>query len=234
MDDISTPLISSSVEEERDEDEDQELDISDEASDESHKPATSIVYAYKLLTPSVKVQLFIYFMLKYAMEVLLAESSLITTYYFTWTSSNVAIFLACLGLTVLPANVIVGSYLSNMFEERQVLLGIIFSFDFIIHYSVPQYVSSALVTFVAAEVLEGVNLSLLSRVMSSRLSKGTYNGGLLSTEAGTMARVMADGTITVAGYYLLGNEQAFEYHSCSFFIHLCMPLVSLTILSIDI
>ena len=46
----------------------------------------------------------------------------------------------------------------------------------------------------------GVNLSLLSRVMSSRLSRGTYNGGLLSTEAGTLARVVADGTITLAGY----------------------------------
>jgi len=46
----------------------------------------------------------------------------------------------------------------------------------------------------------GVNLSLLSRVMSSRLSRGTYNGGLLSTEAGTLARVIADATITLAGY----------------------------------
>lgn len=57
-------------------------------------------------------------MLKYAMEVLLAESSVITEYYFIWSTSNVAMFLACLGLTVLPVNVIVGSYLSNMFEER--------------------------------------------------------------------------------------------------------------------
>ncbi|KAL5201043.1 hypothetical protein ABZP36_035397 [Zizania latifolia] len=36
--------------------------------------------------------------------------------------------------------------------------------------------------------------------MSSRLSRGTYNGGLLSTEAGTLARVVADATITLAGY----------------------------------
>lgn len=43
-------------------------------------------------------------------------------------------------------------------------------------------------------------MSLLSRVMSSRLSRGTYNGGLLSTEAGTLARVVADATITLAGY----------------------------------
>lgn len=109
-------------------------------------------------------------------------------------------------------------------SEIVVFLGILFSFHVINPYTVPQYVCSGLIMFVSAEVLEGkllkfntlflhhpstritllsvtgVNLSLLSRVMSSRLSRGTYNGGLLSTEAGTIARVIADGTITVAGY----------------------------------
>ncbi|KAL2525089.1 SPX domain-containing membrane protein [Abeliophyllum distichum] len=100
-----------------------------------------------------------------------------------------------------------------MFEDRQillaseimVLLGILFSFHVIIPYSIPQYVCSGLILFVSAEVLEGVNLSLLSRVMSSRLSRGTYNGGLLSTEAGTIARVIADGTITLAGFLGVGK-----------------------------
>ncbi|XP_055817373.1 SPX domain-containing membrane protein At4g22990-like isoform X2 [Solanum dulcamara] len=206
---ITQPLLLSAEETKQDEDEDQDCDNSEESAEEIQKPVTSIVSAYKLLTPSVKVQLLIYFMLKYAMEILLAESSVVTTYYFIWSTSNVAIFLACLGLTVLPVNILVGSYLSNMFEERQVLLaseilvclGIVLSFHVVIPYSVPQYVCSALITFVAAEVLEGVNLNLLSRVMSSRLSKGTYNGGLLSTEAGTLARVFADSTITLAGYW---------------------------------
>ena len=55
--------------------------------------------------------------------------------------------------------------------------------------------------FLMAFVLsKGVNLSSLSWVMSSRLSKGTYNGVLLSTEAGTLARVVADATITLGGY----------------------------------
>ncbi|NP_001183461.1 SPX domain-containing membrane protein OsI_08463 [Zea mays] len=176
--------------------------------EESHTPATSLAAAYRLLTPSVKVQLLIYFMLKFAMEILLSESSVVTTFYFKWTTSTVAIFLAVLGLTVLPVNVIVGSYVTNLFQDRQilvaseimVLIGIVMSFCFTPHYSVPQYVTSALITFVFAEVLEGVNLSLLSRVMSSRLSRGTYNVGLLSTEAGTLARVAADMTITAAGY----------------------------------
>uniref|UniRef100_A0A6N2JXU9 SPX domain-containing protein n=1 Tax=Salix viminalis TaxID=40686 RepID=A0A6N2JXU9_SALVM len=204
---LKQPLLLNSEDMQETEDGDGEFDGSDEATEESRGPATSIGSAYRLLTPSVKVQLLIYFMLKYAMEVLLSESSVVTTYYFGWSTSSVAIFLACLGITVLPVNIVVGSYISNMFEDRQILLaseimvciGILLSFH-IVSYTVPQYVCSGLILFVSAEVLEGVNLSLLSRVMSSRLSRGTYNGGLLSTEAGTLARVVADGTITLAGY----------------------------------
>ncbi|XP_059664074.1 SPX domain-containing membrane protein At4g22990-like, partial [Cornus florida] len=205
---LAQPFLKSSEETQQGEDGDQECDESEEAPEESRQPVTSIGSAYRLLTPSVKVQLLIYFMLKYAMEILLSESSVITTHYFGWSTSTVAIFLACLGLTVLPVNIVVGSYISNMFEDRQILLaseimvylGILSSFHIIGTYTVPQYVCSGLIMFVSAEVLEGANLALLSRVMSSRLSRGTYNGGLLSTEAGTIARVIAYGTITLAGY----------------------------------
>ncbi|WVZ13874.1 hypothetical protein V8G54_011440 [Vigna mungo] len=204
---LKQPLLISS-ETKVDEDADQDCDDSEEAPEESRQPVNSIVAAYRLLTPSVKVQLLIYFMLKYVMEILLSESSVVTSYYFNWSTSTVAVFLACLGLTVLPVNIVVGSYISNMFQDRQILLaseimvlvGVVLSFQAIIPYSEPQYVCSGLLLFVSAEVLEGVNLSLLSRVMSSRLSRGTYNGGLLSTEAGTLARVVADATITLAGY----------------------------------
>lgn len=211
---LTRPLLLGSESNTKDEDDDdQDGDGSEEASEESRKPANSLMDAYRLLTPSVKVQLLIYFMLKYAMEILLSESSVITTYYFKWSTTDVAIFLACLGLTVLPVNIAVGSYISNLFEDRQILLaseifvfiGLILSFNIFVKYTVLQYVSSGLIMFVAAEVLEGVNLSLLSRVMSSRLSRGTYNGGLLSTEAGTLARVIADATITMAGF--LGEKR---------------------------
>ncbi|CAH8358592.1 unnamed protein product [Eruca vesicaria subsp. sativa] len=204
---LTKQLLLAQEETEHQDDED-DCDGSEESAEDSRKPANSIVAAYKLLTPSVKVQLLIYFMLKYAMEILLSESSVVTTYYFGWSMSSVSIFLFCLGLTVLPVNLVVGSYISNMFEDRQILLaseimvcvGILLSFHVVIPYTVPQYVISGFIMFVSAEVLEGVNLSLLSRVMSSRLSRGTYNGGLLSTEAGTIARVIADATITVAGF----------------------------------
>ncbi|KAK8549732.1 hypothetical protein V6N13_073511 [Hibiscus sabdariffa] len=244
--DIKQPLLITS-EEKKEDDEDPEADESEEAPDEFrqllHQWFQPIDYLHpqsRYMIKQLLVQLLIYFMLKYAMEILLSESSVVTTYYFNWSTSTVAIFLACLGLTVLPINIVVGSYISNMFEGqvflrglypsylvdlrfgivclmhpfsldhcRQILLaseivvciGILLSFNIIIPYSVPQYVCSGLIMFVSAEVLEGVNLSLLSRVMSSRLSRGTYNGGLLSTEAGTIARVIADATITVAGFF---------------------------------
>jgi len=83
----------------------------------------SILYYRKsqiCVNPAItcQVQLFIYFMLKYAMEILVAESSVVTGHYFIWSTTSVAFFLAFLGLTVLPVNVIVGNYISNMFEER--------------------------------------------------------------------------------------------------------------------
>jgi hypothetical protein len=147
-------------------DDGEDNDDNDDDPEESHRPATSLAAAYRLLTPSVKVpysaiffrffacnnalyyhgctvrlllltvssalalhlfsetsqvQLLIYFMLKFAMEILLSESSVVTTFYFKWTTSNVAIFLAVLGLTVLPVNVIVGSYVTNLFQDRYVM-----------------------------------------------------------------------------------------------------------------
>ena len=148
-------------------DDGEDNDDNDDDPEESHRPATSLAAAYRLLTPSVKVpcstiffsrffacnnalyyhgctvrlllltvssalalhlfsetsqvQLLIYFMLKFAMEILLSESSVVTTFYFKWTTSTVAIFLAVLGLTVLPVNVIVGSYVTNLFQDRYVM-----------------------------------------------------------------------------------------------------------------
>jgi hypothetical protein len=65
-----------------------------------------------------QVQLFIYFVLKYAMEIVLSESSVITSYYFGWSTRAVAVFLGLLGLTILPINFLIGSYISNIFEDR--------------------------------------------------------------------------------------------------------------------
>jgi len=71
-----------------------------------------------LVQREMQVQLFIYFMLKFAMEILVSESSVVTAHYFQWSIHSVAMFLALLGLTVLPVNWVIGSYASNIFQDR--------------------------------------------------------------------------------------------------------------------
>jgi len=123
--------------------------------------------------------------------------------------NQVSIFLSLLGLTVLPISAVVGNCISNIYEDRLVVLwsqvttglgvvGII-CYSPYLHYSTYQYVVAAILIFVSTNILEGVNMSLLSKVMSPRLSRGVFNCGLLSTEAGTLARALADGLITIAG-----------------------------------
>ncbi|KAK4365307.1 hypothetical protein RND71_016665 [Anisodus tanguticus] len=197
---VAQPLLLKAEVDQQDDENDQEYDESEEALEESRQPANSIADAYRLLTPSVKI------------EVLPLLSDYASTFPLgiKHTANKQFLVMALVfweGCAQYKSKHI-NSCFSGAAELRQILLaseivvflGILGSFHVVIPYSVPQYVISGLIMFVAAEVLEGVNLSLLSRVMSSRLSRGTYNGGLLSTEAGTIARVIADVTITLAGY----------------------------------
>lgn len=66
--------------------------------------------------------------------------------------------------------------------------------------------------------------------MSSRLARGTYNGGLLSTEAGTLARVVADATITLAGY--LGADKLLNVTLIPSLL-ICMASIGATILTFN-
>lgn len=54
---LKKPLLVASENKNEDEDDDRDIDESEEAVDESRRPATSIGSAYRLLTPSVKVSL---------------------------------------------------------------------------------------------------------------------------------------------------------------------------------
>eukprot|EP00270_Netrium_digitus_P005602 TRINITY_DN1748_c1_g4_i1.p2 TRINITY_DN1748_c1_g4~~TRINITY_DN1748_c1_g4_i1.p2 ORF type:complete len:218 (-),score=82.63 TRINITY_DN1748_c1_g4_i1:321-944(-) len=161
------------------------------------------------VTRPVQALLFIYFMMKLAQEIMVSESSLVSKYYFDWSIVQVGNFLGLLGLTVVPISTVVGNYVANIYEDRQVIVvteiivGVgavcMFCLQPWVSYRTAQYVGAAVTIYVSSNVLEGVNMSLLSRVMSPALSRGTFNCGLLSTEAGTFARVVGDGLITLVG-----------------------------------
>ena len=56
-DGLKQPLLISPKENQQDDDDNEgpEMDCDDETAEENHKPATSMVAAYRLLTPSIKV-----------------------------------------------------------------------------------------------------------------------------------------------------------------------------------
>jgi hypothetical protein len=121
----------------------------------------------KELTLPVRILLWIYFMLKFASEILISECSILTGYYFDWTTTQVGLFLGLLGLTVLPISAVVGNYISNIYEDRLVVLwsqiftavGVvaIFCFSPWLAYSPYQYIAAAILIFVSTNVLEGVD-----------------------------------------------------------------------------
>eukprot|EP00250_Pteridium_aquilinum_P003852 c14127_g1_i1 orf=404-2500(+) len=169
----------------------------------------SLMDVLKDLTLPIQILLLNYFMLKFASEMLVSEATLVTSYYFSWSSSTVGWFLGALGLTVLPSSAVVANYISNKFQDRLIIMwtvmltgiGVIanLSFSPLVGYTEAQYIISSLILFISTNILEGVDMSLLAKMMSPRLSKGLFNCGFLSTEAGTIARALADGLITLVG-----------------------------------
>ncbi|KAH7459756.1 hypothetical protein PRIC1_011015 [Phytophthora ramorum] len=126
-------------------------------------------------------------------------------YHFNWGSTNNGIYLAALGLLMFPTNMVVG-WMSFRYEDREMIIlseiamfvgvGIIVNYG---HYSVAQFVAGGVIIFISTNVLEGVNMSLLSKTIPKSFAKGTFNSGLLATEAGTFGRAIGDVAITVVG-----------------------------------
>lgn len=156
----------------------------------------------------VMTTLAIYFVLKLVLECLLSSISAITSFYFDWNSSMAGFYLAILGLLLFPANLCVAN-LSNQYEDRDIIisslwmvfLGTIGILCYGSHqsYTVMQYVVFGICLFLSTNILEGVNMSLLSKTVPRSLARGTFNSGLLATEAGTLGRAVGDIFISIVG-----------------------------------
>jgi len=114
-------------------------------------------------------------------------------------------FMAVMGFLVLPANLVI-SKLTKDTEDRSVMQYLnLLTFLFLllmlntglIRYSLFQYVTGSFLLFAVLNAMEGVIISLLSKLVSPELAKGTFNSGLLATEAGTLGRVIGDMSISI-------------------------------------
>lgn len=171
------------------------------------------------LNVPVMLTLWIYFILKLVLECLLSSSATLTRYYFGWDSQSTGAFLAFLGLLMFPANMVVAR-LSQRYEDRELIyVSVIVMFvslvGFMVYtpsYSVIQYIIFSICIFVATNILEGANMSLLSKTIPKSWAKGTFNSGFLATEAGTAARSVGDLLISAtAGLLGFGHLLNFTF-----------------------
>lgn len=162
---------------------------------------------------AVMTTLGIYFVLKLALECQLSSTAIVTTLYFDWNVTNIGSFLAVLGLLMFPANMAV-AHASRRYEDREIMLatlsiifvgtlGIMTFYPW--HYTVVQYMVFSVCLFLGTNMLEGPNMSLLSKTIPKQWARGTFNSGLLATESGTFGRVVGDFIISAAG--LVGLDQ---------------------------
>lgn len=153
------------------------------------------------------ITLAVYFLIEIADEIILSSAGLIATSYFDWTISHVGVFMAVLGLMVLPANFLVGAVSESGYEDRTIIVtsqaitivGLLVIISYWGEYNEFQFVAGTSVIFVAVAVMEGVDTSLMSKVIPPVLSRGTFNSGLFAVQIGMVAKALGDGLITVIG-----------------------------------
>lgn len=80
--------------------------------------------------------------------------------------------------------------------------------------------------FTASMTLEGSAMSLLSKVMAPSLAEGTFNTGLLTTEAGGFGRLA--GNLAIAGFSkLTGNDTPPQVYNFGRYLFGMLALVTL-------
>lgn len=181
--------------------------------------SSSSPQSYQQAIPVVAT-LIICFLLKMTLECLVSSTATVTAHYFDWDASSVGVYLALQGLSMFPANVVVAhASLALGFEDCHLILWTailmtagtwgILNYSGLFHgdkghddddgYTIAQYTCFGMMIFVAANALEGPNMSLLSKSIPKRWSRGFFNMGLLATEAGTFGRTVGDLVITWFG-----------------------------------
>jgi nitrate/nitrite transporter NarK len=163
---------------------------------------------WQLITAEVVVILLLYMVNKIGQELVISSIPVITREGFGWTQEGGGYYMAAVGASVLPMILLVNSFVKDL-EERELVLRlsnacvlcllVMLHASFLGSYTLFQYIAGSAVLFAFLNALEGVIMALLAKVISPELARGTFNSGLLATEAGTFGRVLGDFCITLFG-----------------------------------
>ena len=147
---------------------------------------------------NITVILIIYFVNKLGQEMVVSAVPSLTKNLFQWNYNDAGFFMAGMGALVLPANI----FLARIkVQDRLLTLALFYAaFGAILiitdimptDYSAFQYALGSTLLFTTLCAQEGVIMSLLSKILPTEMAKGTFNSGFLTTEIGTLGRVVSD------------------------------------------
>jgi hypothetical protein len=160
----------------------------------------------------VALLLWTIFWAKLVQESCLTDMAVATPDLYQWTTGEIGVYMVVFALAVLPLNLLVvtlsqrHSALDDAFWITWLLAPLTLASAALVGLgdadtpvSSQQYAAAALAAFALSSVLEGVTMSLFTKVIPPRLAAGTFNSGFLSTEAGTLGRAVGDAVITALG-----------------------------------
>lgn len=173
---------------------------------------------------------FTLFLVKLVQQGFLSSLSTFTSKLYGWTSLQSGLTLAAYGFSLVPLNFVVGRASAHTSDRlfSAVLLGTITGGAAIcICAGKPMWLflfGGALV-FTAAMTLEGSAMSLLSKVMAPSLAEGTFNTGLLTTEAGGFGRLA--GNLAIAAFSkLTGTDEPSQVYMFGHYLFGLLALVT--------
>ena len=150
--------------------------------------------SFKQQLPPTILMFCVLFLVKLVQQGFLSSLSVFTIKLYGWSSSQSGLTLAAYGFTLIPLNLAVGKA-SNSVSDRLFSVGLLVAIALgsalCICSGKPMwlfFLGGAFV-FMGSMTLEGSAMSLLSKVMHPSLAEGTFNTGLLTTEAGGLGRL---------------------------------------------
>jgi hypothetical protein len=165
-----------------------------------------------LICCQVLALLLLYLLNRIGQEIIVSSAPLLALQLFDWSSEASGYFMALAGAVVLPLNMLTCHVFAD--TDDRIAIRILTIASLLAGaaalclpwgtYSSIQYVVSATVLFGALNAVEGTFMSLLSQIVSPALATSTFNSGLLTTEAGTLGRVLGDLLIAACGATLSG------------------------------
>lgn len=174
----------------------------------------------------------ILFLLKLVQQAYLDSLPLFSGKLYGWTASQAGLMLAVFGLTVIPVNTAVGQ-ISDHVSDRGLNAVTLFitavGCGLLMCGGRPvwMYFTGGTLVFMCTVILEGSGMSLMSKIMHPSLARGTWNAGLMSTEAGTLGRLTGNLCLSLVSK-ITGVETDSEVYRFGFMLFGLMGILTVS------